>query len=153
MTICVLGFDVGGRRIGVAVGNTLSQTARGIAVVPASDNGPDWAQVDALVREWRPDRILVGEPLTLDGETQPATHMARRFAREATQRYGLPVVMIDERSTSREADRRFAERRRNGQARRRDAAMQDAVAAQIIVERWLRDGIGLPAMPLADAAD
>lgn len=153
MTICVLGFDVGGRRIGVAVGNTLSQTARAIAVVPASDSGADWAQVDALIREWRPDRILVGEPLTLEGETQPATHMARRFAREAMQRYGLPVVMIDERSTSREADRRFAEQRRNGQARRRDAAMQDAVAAQIIVERWLRDGIGLPAMPPANPAD
>jgi len=147
MTICVLGFDVGSRRIGVAVGNTLSQTARAIAMVAANDSGPDWKQVEALVREWRPDRIIVGEPLTLDGEAQLATHIARRFAKEAAQRFGVPVDLVDERSSSREADRRFAEQRKQGTARRRDAAMQDAMAAQIIVERWLREGENLPAMP------
>lgn len=136
-TICVLGFDVGARRIGVAVGNTLSRSARAIAMITARDEGPDWDAVAALVREWRPDRLVVGEPLTLEGETQLATHLSRRFAREAAQRFGLPVDMVDERSSTREADRRFAERRRAGQARRRDARALDAVAAQIIVERWL----------------
>src|SRR5690606_37428894 len=65
-TLCVLGFDVGARRIGVAVGNTVSGTARPIAMVAARDEGPDWDAVSALVREWRPDRLVVGEPLTLD---------------------------------------------------------------------------------------
>ncbi len=141
--ICVLGFDVGARRIGVAVGNTLSHSARAIAMVAARDDGPDWDAVAALVREWRPDRLVVGEPLTLEGESQPATHLARRFAREAGQRFGIVVDLVDERSSSREADRRFAERRRSGQARRRDAAALDALAAQIIVERWL----GEPSLP------
>lgn len=135
--VCVLGFDVGTRRIGVAVGNTLSGTARPIAMVAAHDEGPDWDAIDALVREWRPDRLVVGEPLTLDGESQPATHMARRFAREAAERYALPVDLIDERSSSREAERRFASARRDGRARRRDAKTMDALAAQVIVERWL----------------
>lgn len=135
--VCVLGFDVGARRIGVAVGNTLSGTARPIAMVAARDDGPDWDAVAALVREWRPDRLVVGEPLTLDGETQPATHLARRFAREAAARFALPVDLIDERSSSREAERRFAHARREGRARRRDAQALDALAAQIIVERWL----------------
>ncbi|MFA5590520.1 MAG: Holliday junction resolvase RuvX [Lysobacteraceae bacterium] len=137
--VCVLGFDVGARRIGVAVGNTISATARAIAMVAAHDDGPDWPAVDALVREWRPELIIVGEPLTLEGEAQLATHMARRFAHTAAERYGLPVELVDERSTSREADRRFAEQRRSGQARRRDAKALDALAAQIIVERWLGD--------------
>ena len=70
--------------------------------------------------------------------------MARRFAHEAQTRFSLPVDMIDERSSSREADRRFAEKRRNGQARRRDAQALDALAAQIIVERWL----GEPSVPM-----
>lgn len=135
--VCVLGFDVGARRIGVAVGNTLSGTARPIAMVAARDDGPDWDAVAALVREWRPDRLVVGEPLTLDGETQLATHLARRFAREAAARFALPVDLIDERSSSREAERRFAHARREGRARRRDAQTLDALAAQIIVERWL----------------
>ena len=135
--VCVLGFDVGTRRIGVAMGNTLSGTARAIAMVAARDEGPDWDAIGALVREWRPDRLVVGEPLTLDGESQPATHMARRFAREAAERFALPVDLIDERSSSREAERRFASARRDGRARRRDAKAMDALAAQVIVERWL----------------
>lgn len=142
--VCVLGFDVGARRIGVAVGNTLSRTARAIAMVAARDDGPDWNAVAALVREWKPDRLVVGEPLTLDGEAQPATHLARRFAHEAHARFNLPVELVDERSSSREADRRFAEKRRAGQARRRDAQTLDALAAQIIVERWL----GEPMLPM-----
>lgn len=137
--VCLLGFDVGARRIGVAVGNTLSRSARPLAMVAARDDGPDWAAVAALISQWQPDRLLVGEPLTLDGEAQLATHLARRFAREAEARFKLPVELVDERSSSREADRRFAEQRRQGQARRRDARKLDAVAAQVIVERWLQD--------------
>ena len=139
--VTVLGFDVGGRRIGVAVGNTLSGTARAIAVVAARDDGPDWNAVTALIKEWRPHRLVIGEPLTLEGEEQFATHLSRRFAKQAAERYGLPIDMVDERSTSREADRRFAEKRRNGQARRKDAQVLDALAAQIIVERWLGEPI------------
>lgn len=144
-TVCVLGFDVGARRIGVAVGNTLSHTARAIAMVAARDDGPDWDAITALVREWRPDRLIVGEPLTLTGEVQFATHLSRRFAREAGERFNLPVDMVDERSSTREADRLFAERRRAGHARRRDARALDALAAQIIVERWLGEPILPPA--------
>lgn len=136
-SVCVLGFDVGARRIGVAVGNTLSRTARPIAMVAARDEGPDWDAIAALIRDWSPDRLIVGEPLTLDGEAQLATHLARRFAREAGTRFALPVDLVDERSSSREADRRFANARREGRARRRDARNLDALAAQIIVERWL----------------
>lgn len=139
-TVCVLGFDVGARRIGVAVGNTLSATARALTVVDAGEGGPDWPRIDALLREWQPQRLLVGEPLTLDGGEQPATQRARRFAREIAARSGLAVDLVDERASSKEADRRFAQRRRSGEARRSDAAALDAVAAEIIIERWLMAG-------------
>jgi putative Holliday junction resolvase len=137
-TVCVLGFDVGARRIGVAVGNTLSCTARALAMVDVGDAGPDWRRIESLVQEWQPGRLIVGEPLTLDGQVQAATERARSFARQLEKRTVLPVDLVDERSTSREADRRFADRRRRGLARRRDAAALDAVAAEIIVERWLQ---------------
>lgn len=138
-THCVLGFDVGRRRIGVAVGNTISASARAVAVVDARDDGPDWTAVERLLRQWRPDRLLVGDPLTLEGEVQAITRHARAFASELGTRFALPVELVDERSSSREADRRFAERRRSGAARRKDAAALDAVAAEIIVERWLAE--------------
>ena len=139
-TVCVLGFDVGARRIGVAVGNTLSATARALAVVDVGERGPDWPRIEALLREWQPQRLLVGEPLTLEGGEQPATHRARRFAQEIAARSGLAVDLVDERASSKEADRRFAQRRRNGEARRSDAAALDAIAAEIIIERWLEAG-------------
>jgi len=142
---CVLGFDVGTRRIGVAVGNPISRSARGIDVVAMSDQGPDWSHIDRLIKQWRPRRLLVGDPLTLDGEVQDITRIARHFGEQLGERSGLPVDPVDERSSSREADRRFAERRRDGRARRKHAAQLDAVAAEIIVERWFdRD---LPPLP------
>ena len=139
-TVCVLGFDVGARRIGVAVGNTLSASARALTVVDAGEQLADWPRIDALLREWRPQRLLVGEPLTLAGGEQPATARARRFARELGKRSGLPVDLVDERASSKEADRRFAQRRRSGEAKRSDAAALDAIAAEIIIERWLQAG-------------
>ena len=139
--VSVLGFDVGARRIGVAVGNSLTGSARAVAVIEVGEAGIDWARVVALVREWKPDRLVVGDPLTVDGEPQPATHFARRFATEVSERTQLPLAMVDERYSSLEADRRFAERRKAGTAKRRDAAALDAVAAEIIVERFLQ-GLG-----------
>lgn len=135
--VCVLGFDVGARRTGVAVGNTLSMTARAISVLAVHDGEPDWAACDRLIREWSPQLLVVGEPLTLDGAVQSATHRARRFARSLGQRYALPVQLVDERSSSREADRRFAKARSEGRAKRSHAELLDAMAAQIILERWL----------------
>jgi putative holliday junction resolvase len=138
---CVMGFDVGSRRIGVAIANTLSATARALAVVER--NPAEWPRFDALVAEWRPQLLVVGDPLTLAGEVQEITRSARRFARELADRYRLPVSLVDERTSSKEADRRFADARAAGAARRRDAALQDARAAQIILERWLDAGMPL----------
>lgn len=134
---CVLGFDVGSRRIGVAVGSEISGGARELAVVDVRDGVVDWARVDALLREWQPGCLLVGDPLTLDGGDQPARKRALRFAQEAGRRSGLPVKLVDERRSSLEAARRFAQARASGTRRRRDADTLDALAAVVIIERWL----------------
>ncbi|WP_028918046.1 Holliday junction resolvase RuvX [Pseudoxanthomonas sp. J35] len=132
----VLGFDVGSRRIGVAVGSALGG-ARAVAVVDVRENGTDWAAVDRLHAEWRPRGLVVGDPMTLDGADQPARRRARAFANQLKTRYRLPVVMVDERSSSVEAAHRFARDRAAGNRRRRDAAALDAAAAAVIIERWL----------------
>lgn len=136
---CVLGFDVGAKRIGVAVGNALSGTARDIAVIEVREAQPDWPGIDRLLREWRPERLLVGDPQTLDGGDQPARRRALRFAATLAERVGLPVDLVDERNSSQEAARRFAAGRAAGARRRGEAANLDALAAAVIVERWLAD--------------
>ena len=133
----VLGFDAGQRRIGVAVGSAFGAGARPVAVVDVHGGGPDWRQVERLVREWRPDGLVVGDPMTLDGGDQPIRRFAQGFARELAARFRLPVVMVDERNSSQEAARRFAAERAEGRRKRRDAELLDAVAAAVIVERWL----------------
>lgn len=133
----VLGFDVGARRIGVAVASSFGHGARALEVVNVHDGAPDWRSIDRLRDEWRPAALVVGDPVTLDDGDQPARRRARRFAHQLRQRYALPVAMVDERSSSREAAHRFAVERAQGRRRRRDAATLDAVAAAIIIERWL----------------
>jgi putative Holliday junction resolvase len=138
-----LGFDVGAKRTGVAVGNGFSGTARDLAVVDMRDEMADWPAIDKLVREWRPDALVVGDPRTPgeDGRqsdaTQPSRQRALRFARDAAMRYPIAVWLVDERMSSIDAATRFAEGRAAGARKRSGARNLDAVAAAIILERWL----------------
>jgi putative Holliday junction resolvase len=133
----VLGFDFGARRIGVAVGNGLTRGARALEVIANGAQGPDWSRLDTLLREWRPDALLVGLPLTMEGAEQQTSRAARAFAAALGERYRVPLHLVDERLSSIEAARRFADRRASGQTRRKHAQILDAVAAEVIVETWL----------------
>jgi putative Holliday junction resolvase len=134
---CALGFDVGSRIIGVAVGNTITSSARAVATAQVRDGNIEWHVIDALQKAWLPDTFVVGLPLTLDGAEQPASRGARRFATQLHERYGVPVVLVDERHSSQEAARRFAQARSVGLKRRRHADDIDAEAAAVILEHWL----------------
>ena len=131
----ILAFDYGTRRIGVAVGNRIAASARELTTIA---NG-DWAGLDAVIADWHPEHIVVGLPLALDGGEQAMTRAAREFAVTLEQRYGCTAHLVDERYTSGEAARRFADRRARGTAKRKDAAAIDALAAQIILEAWLAE--------------
>lgn len=133
----LLGFDYGTRRIGVAVGETVTGGARPLCTVRNGPDGEDWATIERLLRDWRPLALVVGLPLTLDGGEQPMSRCARRFAERLRERSGLVVHLCDERLSSQASRERFAEGRRQGLRRRRQAADIDAVAAQIILEDWL----------------
>ncbi|KAA9130957.1 Holliday junction resolvase RuvX [Marinihelvus fidelis] len=132
----LLGFDFGFRRIGVAVGQTMTRTASPLAVVRHTD-APDWAAIDKLLKEWRPAGLVVGLPLGIEGDDTDMSKAARAFGAALGERAGKPVFYCDERLTSQAAEAGFAARRADGRARRRDAAMLDAVAAGIILENWL----------------
>ncbi len=133
----ILGFDVGARWLGVACGSALTGLGQPLGVLETRAGAVDWAGLDRMLREWSPDMLLVGLPLTLAGDEQPASARARAFALAAGARYRLPVALQDERGSSREASARFAQARRAGVARRRQAANIDALAAVVIVERYL----------------
>ena len=133
----LLAFDVGAKRIGVAVGNTVTLSAREVGVLDVHGNGPDWALLDRWVKEWQPQALVVGDPVPLDGGDQPARQRARGFARTLARRYALPVEQVDETLSSREAAQRFAAGRASGARKKSQAATLDALAAVVILERWL----------------
>lgn len=120
-----LAFDFGTRRVGVAVGNTVSRLAQPLPSI-AVQGDARFAAIGRLIAEWRPDRLVVGVPFHPDGAPHENTLRARRFARQLHGRYGLPVDEVDERYTTAEALSLGA----------RDA---DAAAACLILEQYFRE--------------
>ncbi len=134
-----LALDYGSARIGVAIGQTLTSSARPLTVVNCNAGEPDWQILDKLVQEWRPAVIVVGRPLHADGASSALTKAATRFSSELATRYDARIEMHDERLTSKAAESHFAEARRQGKARAKDAQQLDAVAACIILESWISE--------------
>ena len=134
---CFLGFDFGTRRIGIAVGTRLLRDARSLTTL-SSKGQPDWAAIGKLIAEWRPEALVVGRPLTMEGGAQAATRAADEFIAQLQARYGLPVHAAEERMSSVEAQSQLRERRASGERRRRlrDEDV-DAAAAKLILEHWL----------------
>lgn len=129
----LIAFDFGKKRIGTAVGQTVTATARPLTTLSAKDGKPDWQQVSALIKKWRPDALVVGIPLNMDGTDQPITSDARAFANTLKDQYNLPVFEMDERLTTKDArERLFAE---GGYKALQDGQV-DQVAAQLILQNW-----------------
>lgn len=130
----VLGFDFGLKRIGVATGQRITATAAPLNPLAARDGIPDWTRVEAVVKEWRPHALLVGLPLNMDDSESELSHLARKFARRLEARFQLPVLMVDERLTSRAARELLADisDRRKGKL-----PSLDSTAAVLMVEGWL----------------
>lgn len=128
----VLAFDFGERRIGVAVGECELRTASALTTLDAETNDARWSGIGRLLDEWKPALLVVGLPLSPDGEPHDMTMRAQRFARQLEGRYRLPVALQDERFTSAEAD---AQLRDGGQKDWRERKKQlDAHAAQLILK-------------------
>ena len=132
MTETLLAFDYGEKHIGVAVGQTLTRTANPLESIRVSGAQPDWSAITRMVETWQPDALVVGLPLNMDGSEQNVTGQARRFGNQLSGRYRLPVHLVDERLSTREARERLASAGRAGEA-------DHPVAAQIILESWLSE--------------
>lgn len=132
----ILAFDYGLRQIGVAVGNSLLGTTQPLTVLRAKDGIPDWLALEAVVREWRPDLLVVGDPLNMDGTLSELATRARKFGRRLHGRLGLPVTMTDERLSSYAAK---GEQRDRGHRGDYKAVPIDSYAAELILQTWLRE--------------
>jgi len=128
----LLGFDFGPRKIGVAVGQTLTASASALTTIRSLGDEPDWTKIEELVQAWQPQGAVVGLPFNMDDTETTLAPEARRFARQLRVRFGLDTHLVDERLTSLEA------RRQLGRGPLSLEAI-DAMAAKLILETWLTD--------------
>lgn len=131
-----LGFDYGRRHTGVAVGSRHSGVAQPLALLTAHGKEPDWDRIGRLIEEWRPEALIVGLPLNMDGSENEMTRAARRFGDNLKARYNLPVHMVDERLSSRAATDMLLEA---GVPLKRHKHQIDKRAAQTILQAFLND--------------
>jgi putative Holliday junction resolvase len=127
----LLGFDFGTRRIGVAVGQTITATATPLTTLTTTGGKPDWPGISQLIDDWQPAVLIVGLPYEMSGKEADVAPKMKRFARQLQGRYRLPVHLVDERLTTRTA------RDALGKAAIRTGGRVDALAAKLIVETWL----------------
>lgn len=117
----ILAFDFGLKRIGVAVGEPELRTAHPLPAVSRFE------EVEGLVTQWKPARLVVGLPTSAKGEPHAMTRQAEDFARRLERRFKLPVARVDERFTSVEAEHRLRGIKKKA---------VDSVAAQLILEQY-----------------
>ncbi len=132
----LLAFDFGTRRIGVAVGNSISCTAQPLTTIQSEENARRFAAIEGLIREWQPAALVVGLPCNDDGSPHEMTQQCRRFANRLKGRFGLPVLLVDERYTSALASAQLNEAGIRGI---RQKPLLDQVAAQEILQAYFNE--------------
>ncbi len=132
-----MGFDYGTKQIGVAVGQTLTGSAEPLAELKARDGIPDWDQIGRLIAEWKPDVLVVGLPLNMDGTASDMSTRAQKFARRLEGRFHLPTYCVDERLSTFEAKQSLKDRGRMPSSFRDNPV--DSLAAALLLETWLSE--------------
>lgn len=98
--LTMMAFDFGTRRVGVAVGNSVSQAGQALKTIAAPNSDALFRDIESLLKEWQPDQLVVGKPIHPDGAPHEMTAKAVRFGNQLNGRFHLPVAWVDERYTS-----------------------------------------------------
>ncbi|MCI7480278.1 Holliday junction resolvase RuvX [[Pasteurella] aerogenes] len=136
MGFTALAFDFGTKSIGCAVGQSITGTAQALPAFKAQDGIPNWEQIEKCLREWKPQVVVVGLPLNMDGSEQDLTLRAKKFAQRLHGRFGVNVVLQDERLTTTEARAEIFQR---GGFKALNKGKIDGISACLILESWFEN--------------
>ena len=130
----VIGIDFGQKRIGLAIGQTLTQIANPLTTV--NNDGAFWQKLNKQINEWQVTAIVIGLPLDMAGEEQEITRQVKNFSKKVKHKTQLPIHLVDERLSSYAAERQFQNSRQAKLSKAKDKSQIDAIAAQIILQSW-----------------
>lgn len=134
----IIAFDFGLQRTGIAVGNTLTGSASPECTLQSQNEQPNWQAISDLFNEWKPNQLVVGMPIELDGSENPLKKRIDRFCNQLNGRYNLPVDQENEQFTSIEAAGRLKQLRQSGRKKKVSKEDVDKIAASIILENWMQ---------------
>ena len=130
-----LGFDFGNKKIGAAVGQTITATASPLQTIRSINQNPNWDIIGKLIQEWRPTGLVVGISKQADGSDNPITPRMLKFCRQLEGRYQLPVYQQDETLSTYEAKQLLFDEVSVSAGKLWE--VQDQLAAQLILQTWL----------------
>ena len=132
-----LGFDVGTKRTGIAIANSLTAQANGIAtVIHNKDGSTNWIQLEEIIKQHKPYQFIVGLPLDQDNKGQEMTYIAKSFGRKLEKRFSIDVVFVDEHLSSSEAKNQLKWHYAHKNA---DRGAVDKKSAELILQTWLNE--------------
>ena len=132
----ILSFDFGEKRIGVAIGNSITKISHPLETINTSKNTERYKLIELLLKTWEPIKLVIGYPLNDDGTLSKMSLLAKKFGIKLTNKYNIPITMIDERFTSSEADLELKKFEKNFKKRK---IVVDQVAAMIILDSFFQN--------------
>jgi putative holliday junction resolvase len=134
----ILSFDFGEKRIGIAIGNSITKTSHPLETINTDKNTERYRLIELLLKTWEPVKLVIGYPLNEDGTLSKMSLLAKKFGMKLGNKYNIPIVMIDERFTSSEADLELKKFEKNFKKRK---IVIDQVAAMIILDSFFLNNI------------
>ena len=136
----IMAFDFGTQKMGMAVGQSLIESANPLPLFPMKDGIPNWDELLKIVKNYQPGLFLVGLPLNMDDSESELSTRARKFARRLRHQTNIKTLMVDERLTTREARDELDHYQAQGRGKKLSA---DSIAAALLIESWYRHPVGL----------
>lgn len=136
----IMAFDFGTQKMGMAVGQSLIESATPLPLFPMKDGIPNWDELLKIVKNNQPGLFLVGLPLNMDDSESELSTRARKFARRLRHQTNIETLMVDERLTTREARDELDHYQAQGRGKKLSA---DSIAAALLIESWYRHPAGL----------
>jgi putative Holliday junction resolvase len=136
----IMAFDFGTQKMGMAVGQSMIESANPLALFPMKDGIPNWDALLKIIKQYQPTLFLVGLPLNMDDSESELSTRSRKFARRLRHQTNIETLMVDERLTTREARDELDQYQAQGRAKKLAA---DSIAAALFIESWYRNPVGL----------
>ena len=136
----IMAFDFGTQKMGMAVGQSLIESANPLALFPMKDGIPNWDALLKIIKQYQPTLFLVGLPLNMDDTESELSARSRKFARRLRHQTNIETLMVDERLTTREARDELDQYQSQGRGKKLAA---DSIVAALFIESWYRNPVGL----------